>query len=107
MIRTSYRTVDRFYQSRSFKTLAGARRYAHRVMGEHPDVSETFGYAVSFDGTAKLSVRGVLLADLFPPVAAPWSSDEVLAALAPGCPPCEDGGPIAVDVEDADDDIPF
>ena len=66
-----YRTVDRYSETRKFKTLKGAMKYAHTKLGAHPDTSGTFGYAVSHYGDAKLSVEGVALSVLFPPPASP------------------------------------
>jgi hypothetical protein len=65
-IKLNYSTVDRFHKSASFKTLAGAQKFAHKWVGKHPDVSVTFGYAVSFDGAGKLTFRGVTSEELFP-----------------------------------------
>ena len=59
-----YRSVDRFSQSRTFKTLAGAQKYAAKWVGETPDMG--LGYAVSFDGVGRIMVKGAPLADLFP-----------------------------------------
>lgn len=61
-----YKAVDRFSESRKFKTLTGARRYAQKWVGEHPDISDTFGYAVSFDGTGKVTCEGCSIFELFP-----------------------------------------
>ena len=65
-IRIRYRSLDRFSQSRTFKTLAGAQRYAQKWVGQTPDISEAFGYAVSDDGIGKITVSGCSLKDLFP-----------------------------------------
>jgi hypothetical protein len=64
-IKVHYSSVDRFSQTRSFKTLEGARRYAMRWVGEHPEVGGW--YAVSGDGMGKVTVTGdATLRDLFP-----------------------------------------
>jgi hypothetical protein len=66
-IRVTYSTFDRYRESRRFKTLKGARAYAQRKIGVHPEISVTFHYAVSAYGDAKIEVRGATLAELFPP----------------------------------------
>lgn len=50
--------------SRNFKTLDGARRFAHRYVGPYPEIG--FGYAVSGDGIGKVAVEGCTLSELFP-----------------------------------------
>jgi len=65
-IRVSVRTVDHHHESRRFKTVDGARRYAQRWVGEHPDVAEVSAYAVSQDGVVVVRVRGLTLGELFP-----------------------------------------
>ncbi len=59
-----YRSLDRYSERRVFKTLAGARRYAHKWIGAHPDLGRF--YAVSEDGIGKIEVEGATLADIFP-----------------------------------------
>jgi len=56
-IKLHYSTLDRFSESRTFKTLAGAKAYATRRLGTYYDVSLAFNYAVSGDGIGKLSIR--------------------------------------------------
>lgn len=68
-ITVHYSTIDRFSQTRKFKTLAGAQRYAQKWVGETPEISVTFGYAVSSYGTGKVTVHGCGLAELFPKLA--------------------------------------
>jgi len=64
-IKVHYTSIDRFSQTRSFKTLEGARRYAERYVGPHPEVS--YWYAVSPDGVGKVTVTGdATVHDLFP-----------------------------------------
>jgi hypothetical protein len=65
-IKVRYSTVDRFSKSRRFKTLDGARKFAQKYVGKHPDTSERFGYAVSDDGIGKIEVSGCSINDLFP-----------------------------------------
>lgn len=63
------RTVDRFSKSRTFKTLAGAQRFAQRYVGETPCISDQWQYAVGGFGDAKIMVDGdATLYDLFPKV---------------------------------------
>jgi hypothetical protein len=57
----TYRTIDRFYERRTFKTLAGARRYARKRLGTSFDVGGFGGYAVDGFGTGTLRVTGVSL----------------------------------------------
>jgi hypothetical protein len=66
LIRLTYSTIDRYRKAGVFKTLKGAQKFAHRWVGPHPEVSETFRYAVSADGVGKLTVDGVSFAELFP-----------------------------------------
>jgi hypothetical protein len=63
-IKIGYRAVDGFRKTSTFKTLAGARRYAHRMIGEAPSIGS--GYAVSDDGIGRVMVTGCSLAELFP-----------------------------------------
>ena len=65
MIKVHYSSVDGYHQTGSFKTLAGAGRYARRWIGEHPEIGSS--YAVSSDGIGKITVDGASLAELFPP----------------------------------------
>lgn len=67
-IKLHYSTIDRYSKSATFKTLAGARRFAYKWVGQHPDVSEAFGYAVSSDGMGKVTFWGVTSSELFPEV---------------------------------------
>jgi len=64
LIKTSYRTCDHFSESRSFKTVKGARAYARRRLGPCPEIGTT--YAVSSCGTATLKVTGVTIKAIFP-----------------------------------------
>lgn len=57
-IRLRYSTIDRFSESKRFKTLDGARAYAKRRLGDCYDVSLAFNYAVSGDGVGKVSIAG-------------------------------------------------
>ena len=65
MIIVKYSSIDRVRTLRTFKTLAGARKFAHRCVGAHPEMG--FYYAVSGDGIGKIIVAGdATLRDLFP-----------------------------------------
>jgi hypothetical protein len=59
-----YRACDGYRTRRVFKTLKGARKYAHEMIGAHPDLGAA--YAVSFDGIGVVEVDGTTLAELFP-----------------------------------------
>lgn len=63
MIKVKYLSVDRARVTRSFKTLAGARKFAQSWVGKHPEMGST--YAVSGDGIGKITAEGAKLADLF------------------------------------------
>lgn len=60
----SYRSVDHFSKRRRFKTLAGARRFAQKYVGETPELGSC--YAVSGDGVGRIMVSGATLLELFP-----------------------------------------
>ena len=63
LIRVRYQSLDRYSESRTFKTLAGARKYAQKWVGPTPEIGRF--YAVSGDGMGKI-MASVDLADLFP-----------------------------------------
>ncbi len=63
-IGVTYRSVDGVCTARAFKTIQGARKFAHRYVGEHPDVGRH--YAVSFDGVGRIECDGCTLDELFP-----------------------------------------
>ena len=65
-IKVRYSSIDHFSKTRRFKTLAGAQKFAQRYVGETPEVSLHFGYAVSGDGVGKIEVDGCTILDLFP-----------------------------------------
>ena len=60
-----YTSVDRCRIRRKFRTLDGARAFAQKYVGKHPD--QGMFYAVSDDGVGKIEVSGCSLDDLFPP----------------------------------------
>ena len=55
VIKLHYSTIDRYSESRRIKTLAGARAYAKRKLGDSFDLGGS--YAVSYDGVAKLTAN--------------------------------------------------
>jgi hypothetical protein len=67
MISVLYTTVDRCRVKRQFKTLAGAQRFAHKWLGETPEIGSY--YAVSSDGIGKIECAGCTLYELFPKLA--------------------------------------
>jgi len=68
-IRISYRSVDGGSKTRTYKTLDGARKFAQKWVGETPEYSQNFGYAVSPDGVGRVTCSGCSLLDLFPKLA--------------------------------------
>jgi hypothetical protein len=62
-IKVRYSSIDHFRQTRTFKTLEGARKYAADRVGDNPDMGSH--YAVSFDGIGKITVEGCTLQELF------------------------------------------
>jgi hypothetical protein len=71
-----YTSIDRCRTRRKFKTLKGAQKFAHHLIGAHPEIG--FHYAVSGDGIGKVQVTGATLAELFPDFEPLWDkmSDE-------------------------------
>lgn len=75
-IKVSYRSVDRFSKTCTFKTLAGAQKFAQKYVGKHPDLGGWDrqdpprqgqpSYAVSEDGIGTIRVQGATLYELFP-----------------------------------------
>jgi len=63
-IRIVYSSVDGARITKQFKTVAGAKAFASKMIGNHPDVGS--GYAISDDGVGKIVVTGITLAELFP-----------------------------------------
>jgi hypothetical protein len=66
MIIVTYKSIDRCYKRRQFKTLSGAKGFAQKMVGPHPEIGTVFQYAVSSDGIGKIEVRGASLEELFP-----------------------------------------
>jgi hypothetical protein len=74
-IKVRYSSIDHFRQTRTFKTLEGARKYAADRVGDNPDMGSC--YAVSFDGIGKIEVDGCTLQELFYGKAKPAGAYEV------------------------------
>lgn len=67
LIKLRFSTADRYSKTRTFKTLKGARKWAHEMIGAHPDISLQFRYAVGMYGDSKIEIReGTTFAELFP-----------------------------------------
>jgi hypothetical protein len=65
--RVTYLAVDGYRESKRFKTIEGARKFAQRGVGEFPEFGGT--YAVSFDGVGTVRWDGLTFKDLFPKAA--------------------------------------
>jgi|ERR1700720_46797 len=91
-IKVRYQTIDRVNKLRSFKTLAGAQKFAHYWVGAHPEIG--CGYAVAGDGIGKITCSGCTLRELFPDNAPTPTGRAVMA------------GPDCVDYEEDYDDTP-
>lgn len=78
-ISVSYASVDGYRTARRFKTIGGARRFAHEFVGEHPEMGSF--YAVSGDGVGKVTVQGCTIADLFPMGAFALTQNETIKAI--------------------------
>lgn len=69
-IQLRYSAVDGYTEKRTFSTIAGAQRYAHKAIGAHPEIGSM--YAVSGDGIGKIVILRTgkfypfTLAELFP-----------------------------------------
>lgn len=64
-IKVHLRAVDGFAKTRTFKTLAGAQKFAQRYAGRGPEIGGGY-YAISADGVCRITVDGAKLRDLFP-----------------------------------------
>jgi len=69
LIKIRFSTIDGVARTHSFKTLAGARKFAADKVG--PQDVEGGHYAVSNDGVAKVTWAGCTRSELFGEVAAP------------------------------------
>lgn len=56
LIKLRFTTIDHFSESKTFKTLEGARAYFKRRMGDAFDISVNFNYAIDAYGVGKLSI---------------------------------------------------
>ena len=74
-IHVHYRAVDGAGDTRRFRTLGGARKYAHEMVGPHPEIGRT--YAVSGDGVGRVQVIGATLAELFPDPTDTSTADQI------------------------------
>jgi len=63
MIWVSYASIDHVSKHRTFKTIAGARRFAVKWVGENAEFGSC--YAVSADGVGKIMVSGCTIPELF------------------------------------------
>jgi hypothetical protein len=62
-----YTSVDGVRKKRPYWSLAGAQKWCHRMLGESPEISWGFHYAISDDGIGKIEVDGDwTLRDIFP-----------------------------------------
>lgn len=59
-------SLDGLNERKSFQRLGPARKFAQRYVGEHPDYSEQFGYAIDGYGATKVEADGATMAELFP-----------------------------------------
>ena len=84
-IKVTYTSIDRVRITRSFGTLAGARKFAANYVGHHPEIG--CGYAISSDGIGKITVKGCTLANLFR--TADLDEDDRLDAYHLGCEAAE------------------
>ncbi len=63
-IEVFYQAIDGCHQTRFYRTLKGAQKYAQLMIGTHPEIGRL--YAISHDGIGKIMATGCKLADLFP-----------------------------------------
>lgn len=78
MITIRYRAVDGFRETRKFKTTAGARAYAVKMIGPTPEFG--ISYAVSPDGIGTIRVEGIGLRELFEQARREANAAEIEAA---------------------------
>ena len=64
-IQVAYHAVDEYRETRFYKTLKGAQRYAQRMVGAHPEMGGN--YAISGDGIGKVT-SNIPLRELFPDI---------------------------------------
>jgi hypothetical protein len=92
-ITLAYRSVDRFSERKTFKTLVGARRYAAKRVGL--DAEAWGNSATSFDGIGVLTLVEVMKE---PPIA-PFPIRDMEALLRGKAAPAE---PVATDYDEAE-----
>jgi hypothetical protein len=63
-IHVRYSSIDGHSERRRFKLLRNAKLFAHKWVGEHPEIGSR--YAASGDGVGKIECAGCTLAELFP-----------------------------------------
>lgn len=62
-MKITYQSCDGARKTRTFKTLAGARKFAQEWVGKNPEMGSR--YAISGDGIGKITAEGVELRALF------------------------------------------
>jgi hypothetical protein len=82
LIKIRFSTIDGVARTHSFKTLAGARKFAADKVG--PQDVEGGHYAVSNDGVAKVTWAGCTRSELFGEVAAPVAAEPGYVAIRSG-----------------------
>ena len=65
LITIRYNSIDGYSQTRRYATLAAARRFAWKWVGETPEIGWP-EYAVSPDGVGRVTWAGCAAEDLFP-----------------------------------------
>lgn len=63
VITVTYHSIDGVRKSQNYRTLAGARAFAVKWVGENAEFG--MGYAISGDGVGKVTVQGCTLQELF------------------------------------------
>lgn len=58
-IHLRYTTIDHYGESRRYRSLDGAQRYAREKMGNIFDISEMTNSVISSAGVAKITVSGI------------------------------------------------
>lgn len=61
-----YQTCDKVNKIGIFKVLEDAQEFAHKWMGQHPNLKDKINFAESFDGVATMTVEGATLDEIFP-----------------------------------------
>jgi hypothetical protein len=76
VIRVTYASIDGVRETRRYKTLKGAQKFAHYLIGAHPELGSF--YAVSGDGVGRITCAGCTLRELFPAQADMTPAEEIL-----------------------------